>query len=203
MARPLTIDEFDQGDGDDETERRWVTLATARAFAAAMSVLAIATFVVNRSATALTVDGTVNAAAVTSGTIELSDDDEGRSLFDLADMVPGRTSSECITIRYDGSIVPVDLALQAEAEGDLGPFLDVVVEQGTTGAFNECDRFRPEAVVFDGTLAGMDARDRIELARILNQGESRVYRILFTLQDTNEALGREATVGFVWEVRPS
>lgn len=204
MARPLTTEEFGDDHGQKESdERRWVTLATARAFAAAMSVLAIATFVVNRSATALTVEGTVNAAEVKSGTIELTDDDNGRSLFDLADMVPGRASSQCITIRYDGSIVPVDLALLADVEGDLGPYLDVRVEQGTTGGFEACERFRSEKVVYDGTLARMAARDRIDLERILNQGESRVYRFRFTLQDTNEALGRASTVGFVWEVRPA
>lgn len=203
MARPLTIEDFRGDDGAEDSERRWVTLATARAFAAAMSVLAIATFVVNRSATALTVDGAVNAAEVASGTIELNDDDNGRSLFDLADMVPGRTSSQCITIEYDGSIVPVDLALQAEVEGDLGPYLDVVVAQGTTGSFEDCERFRSEQVVFDGTLARMAARDRIDLDRILNQGESRVYRFQFTLQDSNEALGRASTVGFIWEVKPT
>ncbi|MDH3299356.1 MAG: hypothetical protein OES24_02510 [Acidimicrobiia bacterium] len=204
MARPLTIEDFGQDNRkNDSDERRWVTLATARAFAAAMSVLAIATFVVNRSATALTVDGAVNAAEVASGTIELTDDDNGRSLFDLADMVPGRASSQCITIRYDGSIVPVELALQAEVKGDLGPYLDVQVEQGTAGGFEDCDRFRSEKVVYNGTLARMAARDRIDLERILNQGEARVYRFRFTLQDTNEALGRAATVGFVWEVKPA
>ncbi|MDH4279483.1 MAG: hypothetical protein OEZ14_02325 [Acidimicrobiia bacterium] len=203
MARPLTIEDFRGDDGGEDSERRWVTLATARAFAAAMSVLAIATFVVNRSATALTVDGAVNAAEVASGTIELNDDDNGRSLFDLADMVPGRTSTQCITIRYDGSIVPVDLALQAEVEGDLGPYLDVVIDQGTTGSFEDCERFQSEQVVFAGTLARMAARDRIGLERFLNQGESRVYRFQFTLKDSNEALGRASTVGFIWEVKPT
>ncbi len=203
MARPLTIEDFRGDDDENDSERRWVTLATARAFAAAMSVLAIATFVVNRSATALTIDGAVNASEVASGTIDLNDDDNGRSLFDLADMVPGRTSTQCITIRYDGSIVPVDLALQAEVEGDLGPYLDVVVEQGSIGGFEDCERFRSERLVYDGTLARMAAGNRIDLERILNQGESRVYRFRFTLKDTNEALGRASTVGFVWEVRPT
>lgn len=203
MARPLTIEDFRGDDDEHDSERRWVTLATARAFAAAMSVLAIATFVVNRSATALTIDGAVNASEVASGTIDLNDDDNGRSLFDLADMVPGRTSTQCITIRYDGSIVPVDLALQAEVEGDLGPYLDVVVEQGSTGGFEDCERFRSERLVYDGTLARMAAGNRIGLERILNQGESRVYRFRFTLKDTNQALGRASTVGFVWEVRPT
>ncbi len=203
MARPLTIEDFRGDDDENDSERRWVTLATARAFAAAMSVLAIATFVVNRSATALTIDGAVNASEVASGTIDLNDDDNGRSLFDLADMVPGRTSTQCITIRYDGSIVPVDLALQAEVDGDLGPYLDVVVEQGSIGGFEDCERFRSERLVYDGTLARMAAGNRIDLERILNQGESRVYRFRFTLKDTNEALGRASTVGFVWEVRPT
>ena len=202
MARPLSIDDFDKGDAENGGERRWVTLATARAFAAAMSALAIATFVVNRSANALTVDGTVNAAEVTSGTIELTDDDNGRALFDLADMVPGRASMECLTIQYDGSIVPVELALLAEVEGDLGPYLDVTVEQGTSGGFEDCGDFSPERLIYNGTLDRMAQLERIELERILNQGETRVYRFRFGLQDTADALGRVSTVGFVWEVKP-
>ncbi len=203
MARPLNVDDLGQDERGDDAARSWVTLTTARAFAAAMSVLAIATFVVNRSATALTVDGTVSAAEVASGTIELSDDDDGRSLFDLADMVPGRPSSECITIRYDGSIVPVDLALVAQEEGDLGPYLDVVIEQGSTGGFADCDRFRPTDVIYRGTLDRLVAHDRFTLEQLLNQGEARVFRFRFTLQDRNEALGRASTVGFVWEVKPA
>ncbi len=202
MARPLTIADITPESPDNESERRWITLATARAFAAAMSVLAIATFVVNRSATALTVDGAVNAAEVASGTIQLTDDDAGRALFDLSDMVPGRSSTECITIRYDGSIVPVELALQAKIDGDLGPYLDVLVEQGSAGGFEDCDGFQPQRVIFDGTLAQMAARERLELERILNQGESRVFRFRFALQDSNDALGRSSTVGFIWVVKP-
>ncbi len=202
MARPLIIDSLRTDDRNDEAQRRWVTLGTARAFAAAMSVLVIATFVVNRSAGALEADGAVNASEVSSGTIELNDDDNGRSLFNLSDMVPGRSSAECITITYDGSIVPVDLTLAADVQGDLGPYLDVLVEQGSSGGFESCAGFEALRVVFDGTLSGLAARDRLDLERILNQGESRVFRFTFTLQDRREALGRNASVGFIWEAKP-
>ncbi len=203
MARPLTTEALAEHGDDGETERAWVSMGTARAFAAAMSVLIIATVVVNRSTNALETDGAVSASEVSSGTIELSDDDNGRSLFDLSAMAPGRTSSECITITYDGSIVPVDLTLQAEIDGDLGPYLDVAIDQGTSGGFDQCDGFQSEAPVFRGTLAELSDQGRQSIERILNQGERRVYRFQFTLQDRQEALGRVASVGFIWEVKPS
>lgn len=202
MARPLTPEILQQDHNDGESERAWVSMGTARAFAAAMSVLIIATVVVNRSTDALETDGAVSASEVSSGTIELSDDDDGRSLFDLADMAPGRTNAECITISYDGTIVPVDLSLQAEVDGDLGPYLDVEIDQGSAGGFAQCDGFVPEGSVFRGTLADLAALDRLQVERLVNQGEVRVYRFQFTLQDRQEALGRGATVGFIWEVKP-
>lgn len=203
MARPLDIDEQHGGSGDSGSQQDWVTLGTARAFAAALSALVIATFVVNRSSAALYADGTANASDISSGTIELSDDDNGRSLFDLADMAPGRPSSECITITYGGTILPVELAMKSDVEGDLGPFLDLVIEAGTSGGFADCSGFQPSAVVYRGTLADLAGRERTPLDRFVNQGEFRTYRLQFTLQDRAEALGRTATVGFVWEVKPS
>ncbi len=203
MARPLTSETLAEHADDGAAERAWVSMGTARAFAAAMSVLIIATVVVNRSTNALETDGAVSASEVSSGSIELSDDDNGRSLFDLADMAPGRTSSECLTITYDGTIVPVDLTLQAEIDGDLGPYLDVAIDQGSSGGFDECDGFVPDAQVFRGTLADLSDQGRQSIERLLNQGEQRVYRFQFTLQDRQEALGRVASVGFIWEVKPS
>lgn len=203
MARPLTIEDLRSHDVAEDGQGGWITQGTARAFAAALSALLIATFVISRSGEALETEGTTTASQVTSGTIELTDDDNGSSLFDLTDMVPGRASEQCITISYGGTIVPVDLTMKAEITGDLAPYLDVLIERGASGGFGHCDDFVTSGRVFDGTLAELARRDRLGLERFLNQGDSSTYRVRFALQDRQEALGRASSVGFVWEVKPA
>ncbi len=177
MARPLTLEDLRSNDVEDEAQGTWVNQGTARAFAAALSALLIATFVISRSGEALDIQGTTT------------------------DMAPGRASEECINISYGGTIVPVDLTMKAEITGDLAPFLDVVIERGPSGGFGDCDGFVSSGLVFDGTLDEL-ARNRLELERFFNQSDSRTYRVRFALQDREEALGRAASVGFIWEVKP-
>lgn len=203
MARSLLdLHETDSAEDVQLRENRVGRMAGA-ALAAAVSALVIGSLVVTFSNRALDPVGTVAAGTITSGTISLLDDDQGRSLFDLADMAPGRPVVHCLEVVYDGSIVPVDLALRAEAAGDLAPYLDVVVEDGTGGGFDDCSAFRPAGEVYGGTLAQLAASGWIDLGSILNSGERISYRITFELQDREEALGRSASTSFVWEVTPS
>ncbi|MEL6983550.1 MAG: hypothetical protein AAFO29_14080, partial [Actinomycetota bacterium] len=90
MARSL-LDYREPGieTATENRENRVGRLAAA-ALAAAVSALVIGSLVVTFSDRALDPTGTVAAGSVTSGTIALVDDDQGRSLFDLTDMVPGR-----------------------------------------------------------------------------------------------------------------
>ena len=104
---------------------------------------------------------------------------------------------------YEGSIVPVDLAMRAEAVGDLAPFLDVSVEAGTGGGFETCDGWQPVMPLFDGTLADLAASGWLDVDRIVNTGTRSSYRIEIALQDELDALGRTASASFVWEVTPS
>lgn len=203
MARPLVERQRPEGPESDIQQERWLTRATARAFAAAISALLIATLVVNRSTEALTTEGTVTGTAITSGTVSLTDDDAGQSLFDLADMGPGRPVVRCIQLVYEGTIAPVDLRLRAESTGPLAAFLDVSVEQGTGGSFETCDGFDASESVYEGTLAELAAADWLELGRILNSDTWQTYRITFSLQDEQAALGQTATADFIWEVTPS
>lgn len=188
---------------DQRSEERSVARSTARAFAAAISALVISTLVVGRSQDALGSPGTVAANSLTAGTIALSDDDEGRSLFDLSAMVPGRSSESCIEVSYDGTILPVDLSLEASGQGDLLPLLEVTVQAGSGGRFGSCEGFAVERTVFDGTFTELADRGRLPLARILNADESRSYRIRFRTPERNEVLGRAASVDLIWEVTPS
>ena len=189
---------------ETETPRdRQVSRSTARAFAAAISALLIATLVVARSGSALESEGTVAGTNFVAGTVSLVDDDQGRSLFNLSDMAPGRPAVRCINVVYDGSILPVDLTLQAEGEGPLLPFLLTTVEEGTGGAFTSCDGFEPTRVVYDGDLDSLTTRGRMALGTVNNTGEGRSFRVTFDLADEQDALSKAASAELLWEVTPS
>jgi hypothetical protein len=200
MSRPL--EEMERTVTSTKPAERRLARSTARAFAAAISALLVSTLVVSRSDAALTSEGSVSAATAVSGTISVTDDDDGRSLFDLQDLAPGRPFERCVEIQYDGSILPVDLTLIVGAQGDLPPFLMTTIESGSGGSFATCEGFMPAKTIFDGTLAELAGEDATEVSRMYNTGDRRTLRVRFEIEDSNEALGRSATASFVWEVRP-
>ena len=108
-----------------------------------------------------------------AGTVALTDDDEGRTLFDLRNLAPGRPLERCILVTYEGTILPVDLVLLIDAPGGLAPFLDVSIEQGTGGGFDSCDGFEAESRPYVGSLRALHDRSRMELGDFVNQGQSR------------------------------
>jgi hypothetical protein len=206
MARPLheihEVDEAVEAVERAESES-WVTRSTARAFAAALSALLVASLVVNRSGEALTTEGTIAGTAVGSGTVSLIDDDEGQALFDLQDMAPGRPVIRCIEVVYEGTILPVDLAVRAEAAGALAGYLDVTIVEGTGGGFETCEGFAATSSVFAGTLAQLHDAGWQPLGPMVNTGDRRTYRITFDVQDRQEALGLATNADFTWEATPS
>jgi hypothetical protein len=203
MARPL-VEHPTNAVPEAATARQiWLGKTTARAFAAAISALLIATLVVNRSSGALSAEGTSAGTSISSGTISIVDDDQGRSLFDLSAMAPGRPVVRCIEVVYDGTILPVDLAMKAEAGGTLAPFLDVMVDEGTGGTFENCDGFSVIRPVFSGSLGELADAEWLPLGRMVNVGDSRSFRIRLELEDTNAALGQSTSADFIWEVTPT
>jgi hypothetical protein len=202
MARPLV--EVRETTPIEIVERRdnQITRLAAGSLAAAVSVLAIAALVVGRSGD-LDPAGTLVGGGIEAGTVSLVDDDQGRLLFDLVDMGPGRPVSYCLEVTYDGSIAPVDLAMRAEGTGGLVPYLDVVVEQGSGGRFGQCDTFVAEDEIFRGRFPDLIAESWLPLDQLFNSGESRSYRVVFEMQNEQDALGQSATPSFVWEVTPS
>jgi hypothetical protein len=203
MARPLDSTDANTAT-DDVAEQATARIdrAAARAFAAAVSALIISTLVVSQSSAAINPDGTVAGNSFASGTVSLVDDDQGRSLVNLEDMAPGRPIEECISVAYEGTILPVGLTLDAQTVGDLGPYLDVEIESGAGGGFGDCEGFTPTERIFDGTLARLDDAGVIALGSIYNSGEAIVYRFRFELRDESEAVGRQSSLDFVWEATP-
>jgi len=176
--------------------------STARAFAAAISAFAISALVITTSSEALEATGTETGNTITSGTISLSDDDNGGALFTLEDMAPNRPSTECIEIVYEGTILPVDMTMSTSATGDLPPYLLLTVETGSGGQFSDCSSFVADGVLFDGTLAEMSAAGAAPVVRFRNRGDAHSFRLTFEMVDEQAAVGLGATARFTWEASP-
>ena len=203
MARPLSdIESASKEAVVDEAASSRLDRAAARAFAAAVSALIISTLVVSRSSAAIDPDGTIAGNSVSVGTVSLTDDDEGRSLINLDALAPRRPIQECIAVSYDGTILPVELTLDTQTVGDLGPFLDISVERGAGGAFGDCDGFEPEEEIFSGTLDELDRAAVMPLGFFYNTGDSETFRFELELRDEADAVGRQSSIDFVWEASP-
>lgn len=202
MARPL-LELVDVAPAEIVEQRdNQATWMAAGSLAAALSVLAIAALVVSRSGN-LHPAGTVAGVGLEAGTIALVDDDRGRLLFDLDDMGPGQPVDHCVELTYDGTIVPVDLAMRAEVSGELVRYLDVTVESGDSGGFDDCTGFVRGQEIFDGGLEQLASQGWVELGQLLNTGDQRSYRVTFEMEDNSDALERDATISILWEVTPS
>lgn len=203
MARSLDEIELDDDSGFDRLlDPRRLDRSAARSIAAAISSLLITTLVVSQSASALQPEGTIAGNSFAAGTITLVDDDQGRSLVNLADMAPGRPVEECINVEYTGSILPVDLSLATTATGPLAEFMTVEVEVGDNAGFESCDDFVPESVLFSGTLSQLASQGPRDVRSFRNTGDSASFRFEFAVLDDGRAVGAAAAVDFVWEVVP-
>lgn len=202
---PRSLDELQAStSGVDELSRDLgVTRRTSRSFAAAVAVLMLATIVVDRSSNALNSESASASSAINSGTIELTDDDGGRSLFVLEDLTPARPAVRCIEITYSGTILPVLLNLRAEAQGELANYLDVTITEGAGGNYGSCVGFVGTRDVYTGVLAELIETNWIPVGNLVNTGEVRSFRIELQLQDRQDALGQSTSLEFAWEVVPS
>lgn len=204
MARPLDryrID--DDGLGAERRESyRKVDRSAGMAFGAAIASLLVATMVVNQSAGALQPQGSVAGTGFQVGTITLTDDDEGRSLVNLANMVPSRPAQECLEVTYEGTILPVDVSLQALADGPLAEHVDVDIERGTGGGYGRCDEITGAETVYHGDLASLASGEPVPVGTWRNTGDRSSFRFTFHLQDDAAAIGQATSVDFRWEAVP-
>lgn len=202
MARSLTDAEQRPADVATAAQRRRIDRSTARALAAALSALAVSAVVVGTSSEALVRHGTAATSELHTGTISLTDDDQGRSLVELETMAPGRPVSQCIEVTYTGTILPVDLTLNAESVGDIADYVDLTIDRGWTGGFDDCGSFLRNAHMYQGTLASL-VDDGVHVGSFGNVGDRMTFRIRFDLVDEAAAAGRSGTVDFVWEAVPA
>lgn len=154
---------------------------------------------------------------ISSGTVELADNDAGVALYNATGLRPGDSITRCIKTTYTGSLpAPVRL-YSPSAPGPLAQYIDLTVTQGTqaSSTFPSCTGFTPDAggTIFTGTLQGFEQTRTSYASGVVtapvgktswSKDEALVYRVQATLQATAPDASQGWSSGvhsFVWEAR--
>lgn len=202
---PRAIDPGAVAAGPAQTARPEVRAGrtTARAVAIAVALFLVSLLVVNGSRAALEDVPSAAAGSFSTGSVRLTDDDRGRSLIEVDGLVPGDRALECIAVTYEGDADPVVIELDARAAGPLTQSLNVELDEGQGGGFEDCGNFRRGRSLFSGTLAAMADRGPIEAFVAEASPSTATFRLTFTMSDDAVSTDGEATADFIWTAAPS
>lgn len=175
--------------------------STGRAVGAALACLLVTSLMVERSIAAVQPSDSNSGGTFTAAALKLSDDDDGRSLVNLTNMVPGDLTSSCINVTYEGTLFPIELVMAVNAAGDLGEHVEISILRGTGGSFGDCTGFTAAEEMYAGTLADL-ATSELVVGIIRSADETTGFRFDYQLTDTADAIGKTASADVVWEVRP-
>jgi hypothetical protein len=154
---------------------------------------------------------------ISSGTVELSDNDSGSALYNATGIRPGESITRCIKTTYAGSLPAVVRLYSPSTPGPLAQYVELTITQGTqpTSTFPSCTGFAADAsgVIFTGTLQGFEqARNSYATGIVTSpagksnwsSGEALVYRFQATLlasaPDTSQGWS-SGVHSFIWEAR--
>ena len=153
-----------------------------------------------------------------TGQVALTDDDAGRAGFTVENLVPGSTGEKCIVVTSNSTVAGEVRAYTQNLSGSaagLQDHIDLRVERGTGGSFDNCDDFSP-------VPGALPAQSLSTLAQVNNDyatggarwqtagtaGESTTYRGTWTFDTTGltpqqiDALqGANVSVDLVWELQ--
>src|SRR3954447_13174515 len=80
------------------------------------------------------------ASTAATGEMALTDDDGGQPLFSVPEIKPGATVQRCITLHYSGESAS-KAGVTTGVSGELAKQLEVTVDRGKGGGFENCDGF--------------------------------------------------------------
>ncbi|NJC24514.1 hypothetical protein BJ994_003590 [Arthrobacter pigmenti] len=156
--------------------------------------------------------------AWSTGTVMLTDDDQGRAAFTAEGIVPGDSGQKCIVVT-SGSNVPGEVRAYtqnlSESAAGLEDHIIFDVEQGTGGSFNDCTGFVPVPDEQPGaplsTLAEVNNNYTNGGSPWITQGtpgEQQVYRGTWrfdttglTQQQIDALQGSRVSIDLVWELQ--
>jgi hypothetical protein len=186
--------------------------------AAPVAVLVAGVLVWQGSTAAFTATTRNSGNSWAAGQVALTDDDNGRAGFSVENLVPGQTGEKCIVVTsnstVDGQVRAYVENLSGSAAG-LEDHIDLVVERGTGGSFNDCSDFTPVTTSPGPRSLSFLAANNANYAQggaiwdtEGNPGESTVYRGTWTFDDNDltqqqlDALqGSRVSIDLVWELQ--
>ncbi len=178
-------------------------IAVPLAVVASGAVIATASYAAFSSST----DNAGNAWR--TGAVSLTDDDQGVAMFDVDDLVPGSSGTNCITVTAaTTNASTVKLYADEQTDDDaLAQYLGMQVERGSLGTAGDCSTFTATATVHDGTLAEFMAHDAfgtgLDSWKPATGSTSTTYRFSYDLSEDapNTVQSSEAGTTFVWEAQ--
>ena len=190
-------------------------MTTRRKLLLTLGVIAVMGVAVFGTFAAFTATSANSGNEIASGTVKI-DDDSGTStsLYDVADVAPGASTSACIRIKYNGSLASsVKLYLSSAVTN--GSSFTLQVERGsglsTIDGTRSCAGFSASSTAYNGDLGDLGATyaagvDGKAAGAAWSQGHSVDYRFTVTAKDdsTPNAHTTAVTSGahaFTWEAR--
>ncbi len=214
MSHPNAMPDSRESDVAPDTPGRTGVGAIIRGVALLGSLAAVSVMLVTRSSAAFTASTDNTGSSFSGGSVELVDNDTGSALFTVADMKPGDTATNCIIVTYQGSVAdPGGVKVYSGGYTDSGTFgdhLDVTIEEGGGGTFNNCTGFSRENTIVPATaLSAFDSTvtDYASGAGVWDPGgtpQSKTYRISVRLDPTTPSDQQNEGVSdltFTWEVQ--
>ncbi|WP_460836408.1 hypothetical protein [Nocardioides marmoraquaticus] len=196
------------------TSKRFVAAATIPATVLASGALVMAS---SYSAFSAKTDNPVSNWA--AGTVNLTDDDNGAALFttgtNAGNLKPGASGTKCIVVTSSGSLASTvklyaKTGSYTQSKG-LGDNINLKVEEGTGGSFNDCTGFTAQgAAIVDSSLTAFsNTKQDFSTgagAWAPNGGNAtKTYRVTYKLADNtpDTAQGGTASIALVWEAQNS
>jgi hypothetical protein len=143
-------------------------------------------------------------ASFSTAALELTDDDAASAMFTVSNLAPEKPLTRCIAVSYRGPVSAV-VKLHGTSTGTgLDKALQMRVEAGSGGTFNDCRGFRGSALLYQGSLAGFttghgDVTSALDAFLPSREVETKTFRFTLTLGDAPEAQGRTASATFAWD----
>jgi hypothetical protein len=151
---------------------------------------------------------------ITTGTVALTDNDNGQAMFNVTDAKPGDTWSRCIKVTYSGSLPAEVRAYLQSTPGVLSPYLTAKIEKGSqaSSTFPSCTGFTDEVTELDKPLtdpafprdwAGGVVSDPLNKTQ-WDQGDTSVFRVTLSVSNAMPNSLQNQTTGpaaVVWEAR--
>lgn len=189
------------------TSRQPTIVGVTRLAAIGAALLMLTVLTISRTQGAFSASTENSTSAFATGTVVITDDDLGAALFTLSDMKPGVNYVRCIELTYSGSMTPATIKSYGTATGALAPYLDVTIEMGTTGDFNDCISFTGTSTLFATDTLSNFAGNHTNFTNGMlvftapANPTSRTLRYLINVQDNNAAQGLSATATFQYEAQ--